>query len=77
METQMGEEKTTAFTAAFLERRMAEHRRWQHEAQYALIEEIIDEVQELPKRKPRTARLFDILPPHVQGAIVTDLETKQ
>jgi hypothetical protein len=50
----------TKFTAEFLERRMAEHRRWQHEVEYALIEEIIDEVQALPKRRPKTGRLFEV-----------------
>jgi hypothetical protein len=50
------------FDAAFIESRMAEHRRWQHEAEYALIEEVIDEVQALPKRKPKPARLFEVLP---------------
>ena len=47
------------FTAEFLERRMAEHKRWQHAVEYLLIEEIIEEVQALPKRKPKTARLFE------------------
>jgi hypothetical protein len=56
---------------------MAEHKLWQHEAEYALMEEIIDEVQALPKRKPQTARLFELLPGHVQGRIVVDLERKQ
>jgi hypothetical protein len=58
----MEQEKTQAFTATFIERRMAEHKFWQHEAEYALIEEIIDEVQELPRRKPRTRRLFAVPP---------------
>lgn len=52
----------TEFNEAFLERRMAEHRRWQHEIEYALVEEIIDEVQALPKRTPKTGRLFLDLP---------------
>jgi hypothetical protein len=52
----------TKFNEDFVEKRMAEHRRWQHEAEYALIEEIIDEVQALPRRKPKTARLFEVLP---------------
>lgn len=50
----------TEFNAAFIERRMAEHQRWQHEVEYALIEEIIDEVQALPKRKPKSGRLFEL-----------------
>jgi hypothetical protein len=67
----------TKFNAEFIEQRMAEHRRLQHRAEHYLIGEIIEEVQELPKRKPRTGRLFDILPPHVQASIVTDLEPRQ
>lgn len=66
----------TKFDAAFIERRMEQHRRWQHQAEHALIEEIIDEVQEMPKRRPRTGRLFEMLPGHVQGSIVTDLEPR-
>jgi hypothetical protein len=50
------------FDAEFLERRLAAHRRWQHEVEYALIEEVIDEVQALPARKPKTGRLFDEIP---------------
>jgi hypothetical protein len=63
--------------AALLEQRMAEHKKWQHEAVYIMVEEIIAEVQALPKRKPTTARLFELLPEHVQGSIVVDLERKQ
>ena len=54
------------FTAEFVEQRLAEHRRWQHEVEYALIEEIIDEVQALPPRKPKTGRLFLELPEHLR-----------
>lgn len=54
------------FDEAFLERRMEEHRRWQHEVEYALVEEIIDEVQALPKRPPKTARLFLEIPQHLR-----------
>ena len=50
------------FDAEFLQSRMDAHRRWQHEAEYALIEEIIDEVQALPKRRPKSGRLFEVLP---------------
>lgn len=56
----------TKFDAAFIERRMAEHQRWRHEVEYALIEEIIDEVQALPARKPKTGRLFLELPEHMR-----------
>ena len=52
----------TKFNEAFIEARMKQHQRWQHETEYALIEEIIDEVQALPKRKPKSGRLFDVLP---------------
>ena len=62
----------TKFTAAFIERRMEEHKRWQHDAEYALIEDIIDEVQQLPKRKPKTGRLFDELPPHISQTIFAE-----
>jgi hypothetical protein len=55
--------------AAILEQRMAEHKLWQHEAEYALIEEIIDEVQALPKRKPKTGRLFVELPEHMRDQV--------
>lgn len=47
------------WSAEFLERRMEAHRRWQHETEKRLIEEIIDEVQSLPKRKPRSGMLLD------------------
>ena len=67
----------TSWSLEFLERRMAEHKLWQHEAEHALIEEIIDEVQQLPKRKPKTARLFEILPPIVQASVAVNLEAKQ
>lgn len=54
------------FDEAYLEKLMADHRRWQHEVEYALIEEIIEEVQTLPKRPPKTARLFLELPEHLK-----------
>jgi hypothetical protein len=66
----------TSFNAEFIERRMTEHRRWQHEAEHCLVEEMIEEIQALPKRQPRTGRLFDLLPPHVQATIAADLEPK-
>jgi hypothetical protein len=65
------------FNAEFIEMRMAQHRLWQHEAEHVLMEEIISEVQELPKRRPRTGRLFDLLPPHIQGSLVSSLEAKR
>lgn len=53
------------WSSEFLERRMEEHRRWQHEVEYALIEEILDEVQNLPPRRPKSGRLFLELPEHL------------
>ncbi len=50
------------WSAEFVERRMEEHRRKMHEIEYFLMEEIIDEVQALPKRQPKTGRLFLELP---------------
>lgn len=43
----------------FLERRMEQHRRWQHHTEKKLIEEIIDEIQALPKREPRSGMLLE------------------
>jgi hypothetical protein len=50
------------FDAAFIEEFMAEHKRYQHDLENQYINEIIDEVQALPKRKPRTGELFTLLP---------------
>ena len=50
------------WSAEFVERRMEEHRRKMHAIEYFLMEEIIDEVQELPKRQPKSGRLFFELP---------------
>lgn len=52
----------TKFTAAFLEERSAQHRRFQHDLEAQWIHEIIDEVQSLPKRRPRSGNLFTMLP---------------
>jgi hypothetical protein len=43
------------FTAEFVERRLAEHRRMMHKLEHDAIEEIIDEVQSLPRRAPRAS----------------------
>jgi len=51
----------------FLERRMEAHRRWQHATEHELIEQIIDEVQSLPKRKPRSGMLIEF-PEHLELA---------
>lgn len=55
----------TKWSHEFIEQRMAEHRNWQHEVEYALIEEILDEVQHLPPRRPKSGRLFLELPEHL------------
>lgn len=47
------------WSAEFLERRMEEHRRRQHHTEKRLIEEIIDEVQTLPKRGSRHGMLLE------------------
>jgi len=49
--------------AAMLEERMAEHKRQMHAIEYRLVEEVIDEVHELPARAPRrSGYLFELLP---------------
>lgn len=58
----------TKWSDEFVERRMAEHRRWQHDVEYALIEEILDEVQNLPPRRNKTGRLFLELPEFLADA---------
>lgn len=58
------------FNAEFIERRMEEHQRWQHAVEYELIEEIIDEVQQLPMRKPKSGRLFELAPLHLREMVV-------
>lgn len=63
------------FDAAFVERRLAEHKLWQHAVERALIEEIIDEVQALPARAPRrSGRLFELLPEHGQKSFEGKLQ---
>jgi hypothetical protein len=52
----------TKFTAEFLEQRMEQHRRFQHDLEAQWVHEIIDEVQSLPKRRPRSGDLFTLLP---------------
>jgi hypothetical protein len=47
------------WSAEFLNRRMEEHRRFQHATEKRLIEEIIDEVQTLPKRQSRCGMLLE------------------
>ena len=57
------------WSAEFLEARLEQHRRWQHEVEYAMLEEILDEVQGLPPRKPKTGRLFLELPNHLEATV--------
>ena len=45
--------------AEFLEARMEAHARKLHATEKRLIEEIIDEVQSLPKRQPRSGMLLE------------------
>ena len=54
----------------FIERRLAEHRRWQHDLEAQWSHEIIDEVQCLPKRQVRSGDLFSIAPDVVQRDLV-------
>ena len=49
----------TKWNDEFVERRMAQHRRWQHAVESEAIREIIDEVQTLPIRKPKSGQLFE------------------
>lgn len=60
----------TKFTPEFLAARMADHQRWQHAVEYELIEEIIDEVQQLPIRKPKSGRLFELAPEQLRNLLV-------
>jgi hypothetical protein len=50
------------WSAEYLDERMEAHRRWQHAVERELIAQVIDEVQELPKRAPKAGRLFEVLP---------------
>ena len=61
---------TETFSHEFIEQRMAEHRRWQHDLEAQWTHEIIDEVQTLPKRRPRSGDLFEIAPDVVQRDLV-------
>jgi hypothetical protein len=60
----------TKFTPEFLEQRMAQHARLQHDLEAQWTHEIIDEVQALPKRKPRTGDLFTLLPDSTESDLV-------
>jgi hypothetical protein len=58
------------FDAAFIEEFMAQHKRFQHDLEAQYVNEIIDEVQALPKRKPRSGELFTLLPDPLQKDLV-------
>lgn len=45
--------------AKYLDQRMEEHKRWQRATEKRLIEEVIDEIQSLPKRKSRSGMLLE------------------
>ena len=61
---------TETFSHEFIARRMAEHRRWQHDLEAQWTHEIINEVQCLPKRQVRSGDLFSIAPDVVQRDLV-------
>ena len=52
----------TEFNSRFLDERMEQHRRLVHDLEAQWTHEIIDEVQALPKRRPRSGDLFTLLP---------------
>ena len=52
----------TKWSHEFIEQRLAEHHRWQHDLEAQYTHEIIDEVQSLPKRQVRSGDLFSLLP---------------
>jgi hypothetical protein len=58
------------FNAEFVERRMAEHKRQQHEAEYILTQEIIQEIQAMPRRKPKTRPMLELLAPDFQRLVI-------
>jgi hypothetical protein len=61
---------TETFNHNFIERRMAEHQRMQHDLEAQWTHEIIDEVQALPKRRPRSGDLFSLLPDDLNRVVV-------
>ena len=61
---------TEIFNGEFIARRIAEHKRLQHDLETQWSHEIIDEVQTLPKRRPRSGDLFKIAPDVVQRDLV-------
>jgi hypothetical protein len=60
----------TEFNAQFIERRMAEHKRMQHDLEAQWSHEIIDEVQSLPRRQRRSGDLFSMLPDDLHAVTV-------
>lgn len=72
MATEFGFSNRADF-AQFIERRMSEHKRMQHDFEAQWTHEIIDEIQSLPKRKIRSGDLFSMLPDElhqVRAAVV-------
>jgi hypothetical protein len=69
MATRYGFAERAAF-GAYVEAALQEHHRWQHAAEYALIKEVIYEVQQLPKCRPQNGRLFDLAPAHLREMVI-------
>ena len=65
--TRFGFAERKAF-AEWLDRRVEAHQRNQHATEKRLIEEIIDEVQALPKRQPRSGMLLEFPAQHLELA---------
>jgi hypothetical protein len=61
MATKFGFANREAFQQ-YLDAAMEQHKRFQHDLELQWLNEIIDEVQALPKRKPRCGDLFSLLP---------------
>ena len=49
----------TKFTAEFIEESMRRHKLWQHEQERELYEEIIEEIQMMPRRARKTTGFLD------------------
>ena len=56
--TKFGWNERTKLTI-FIEQRLEDHARCQHHTEHCLMEEIISEVQSLPKRQPRSGMLLE------------------
>ena len=55
--TIVAQPSTEKFSAAYLERRLAEHKRWQHEQTNLLIEQVLDEAAQVQGRRPHQMSL--------------------